>query len=129
LYWAGIQLTPASELEKRPHESQASTEIYTRVTVKDLKTAHRKYHPGSWIGWQYTKERYINSMGWTVNLKTKVVKQLKRLPQSVRNSLVALIRDIEANGPVRGNWSNYGKLDTDRHHCHLKKEHSTYVAV
>lgn len=68
-------------------------------------------------------------MGWTVDLKAKVVKQLKRLPQGVRNSLVALIRDIEANGPVRGNWSNYGKLDTNRHHCHLKKGHPTYVAI
>ncbi len=28
-----------------------------------------------------------------------------------------------------GNWSNYGKLGRNRHHCHLKKGHPTYVAV
>lgn len=68
-------------------------------------------------------------MAWTVNLKVKAVKQLRRLPPSVRSSLVALVRDIEASGPVRGNWPNYGKLGADRHHCHLKKGSPTYVAV
>ena len=29
------------------HESLESTQIYTRVTINDLKAAHRKYHPGS----------------------------------------------------------------------------------
>ena len=32
-------------------------------------------------------------------------------------------------GPVAGNWPNYGKLDDNRHHCHLKKGRPTYVAV
>lgn len=68
-------------------------------------------------------------MAWTVTLKAKVAKHLKRLPGNVRSSLVALIRDIEVGGPVRGNWSNYGKLGTNRHHCHLKKGHPTFVAV
>lgn len=37
--------------------------------------------------------------------------------------------DLEENGPVRGKWSNYGKLTGRRHHCHLKKGKPCYVAV
>ena len=68
-------------------------------------------------------------MSWTVTLKKSVVKQVAKLPAAVKNSLVALIREIEAGGPVRGNWPNYGRLLDDLHHCHLKKGHPTYVAV
>lgn len=32
------------------HESLESTQIYTRVTINDLKAAHRKYHPGNRLG-------------------------------------------------------------------------------
>lgn len=68
-------------------------------------------------------------MNWTVELSRKVVKALPRLPVMVRKSLVLLFREIEMEGPVRGNWSNYGKLGPQRHHCHLKKGQPTYVAV
>ncbi len=37
--------------------------------------------------------------------------------------------EIESSGPIRGNWSNYGKLAGNRHHCHLQKGRPTYVAV
>ncbi len=47
----------------------------------------------------------------------------------VIEALVALIREMEFRGPVRGNWANYGSLSRGRHHCHLKKGHPTYVAV
>jgi hypothetical protein len=40
-----------------------------------------------------------------------------------------LLSDIEAGGPVRGNWPNYSRLGPRRHHCHLKKGRPTYVAV
>jgi hypothetical protein len=39
------------------------------------------------------------------------------------------MREIEVAGPVRGNWTNYGKLGSGLHHCHLKKGRPTYVAV
>lgn len=42
-------------------------------------------------------------MHWTVNLRKKVVKALKKLPENVKFSFIALIREIEAKGPVRGN--------------------------
>ncbi|MEN8807966.1 MAG: hypothetical protein ABF291_10840 [Desulfobacterales bacterium] len=68
-------------------------------------------------------------MKWSVELSKKAVKQLKKLPENVKFSLIALIRDIQVQGPVRGNWPNYSRLGGDRHHCHLKKGKTTYVAI
>jgi len=42
-------------------------------------------------------------MGWNVKIKRKLAKKLDRLPKSVQNSLKALIKEIELDGPVRGN--------------------------
>ena len=52
-----------------------------------------------------------------------------KLPKSVQKSLIALLADIENNGPARGEWANYGKLSASQHHCHIKKGQPTYVAV
>lgn len=49
-------------------------------------------------------------MSWRVKLHRRVEKSIPELPARVRDTLVALIRDIEAEGPVRGNWPNYSKL-------------------
>ena len=68
-------------------------------------------------------------MQWSVNLSGRVVKKLTKLPETVKTSLVALIRDIQDKGPVRGNWPNYSRLGGNRHHCHLKKGKTTYVAI
>ena len=68
-------------------------------------------------------------MQWSVNLSKRVVKALKKLPENVNASFIALIRDIESRGPVRGNWPNYSRLGGNRHHCHLKKGKTTYVAI
>ncbi len=68
-------------------------------------------------------------MAWTVTIARRVQRQVARLPRAVRDRLIALIADIEAYGPVRGNWPNYSKLGADRHHCHLKKGRPTYVSV
>jgi len=65
----------------------------------------------------------------TVTSQKKIRKQVKKLPLGVKENLFALLLDIEIDGPVRGNWPNYGKLGRNRHHCHLKKGHPTYVAV
>ena len=64
---------------------------------------------------------------WTVEVHRHI--QIAALPVRVQKSLVALIRDIETRGPVRGNWPNYSRLGPTRHHCHLKKGRPTYVAV
>ncbi len=68
-------------------------------------------------------------MKWTVTIAKKAQKHLGRLPGPVIKNLVALIREIEVSGPVRGNWPNYSFLGQDRHHCHIKKGSPTYVAV
>ncbi len=68
-------------------------------------------------------------MAWTVKGKRSLNKRIEKLPANVHARLMALMRDMEVNGPVRGNWPNYGKLSNTRHHCHLKKGQPTYVAV
>jgi len=68
-------------------------------------------------------------MQWSVNLSKKIVKALNKLPENVKFGLIALIREIEVKGPVRGNWPNYSRLGDNRHHCHLKKGKTTYVAI
>ncbi len=62
-------------------------------------------------------------------LSRPAAKQLGRLPLIARKSLIALMREIELAGPVRGNWPNYGSLGKGRYHCHLKKGQPTYVAL
>ncbi len=68
-------------------------------------------------------------MIWTVEVVERATKQVGRLPVKVREALTELIRDMEFNGPVRGDWPNYSRLSVARHHCHLKKGRPTYVAI
>jgi mRNA-degrading endonuclease RelE of RelBE toxin-antitoxin system len=69
-------------------------------------------------------------MKWKVRVHRKAEKQIASLSRRVAEKLQFLIADIETNGPIRGNWPNYGKLEgSNRHHCHLKKGQPTYVAV
>jgi len=56
-----------------------------------------------------------------VHIKPRIVRQISKLPAPVKKSLIALIREIELEGQVRGNWPNYSRLGKNRHHCHLKK--------
>lgn len=71
----------------------------------------------------------MSSVDWTVTISKKAEKNIFKLPIRVKKALALLLLDMERNGPVRGNWPNYGKLAEHRHHCHLKKGHPTYVAV
>ena len=66
---------------------------------------------------------------WSVKLHAKTIKILSSLPVLVCKALEQLVFDLRAHGPVAGSWPNYGKLDRERHHCHLKKSRPTYVAV
>jgi len=72
---------------------------------------------------------YFIIMHWTVTFTGKAKKQADKLPERIRLLLFQLAREIETAGPVRGDWPNYSKLGNNRHHCHLKKGHPTYVAV
>jgi len=66
---------------------------------------------------------------WTVELSRRADRQAAKMSRSIRQALFALMYDIETRGPVRGDWPNYGKLDEERHHCHIKKGKPTIVAV
>lgn len=68
-------------------------------------------------------------MSWNVRLSRTADKQKDKLSRQLRQALYALLGDIEARGPIRGEWPNYSKLGARRHHCHLKKGKPTYVAV
>ncbi|MDR0239212.1 MAG: cytotoxic translational repressor of toxin-antitoxin stability system [Deltaproteobacteria bacterium] len=68
-------------------------------------------------------------MSWIVKMSPKAQKSYGSLPKKVKDQVQFLMGDIEQNGPVRGDWPNYGKIGKNRHHCHLKKGHPTYVAV
>ncbi len=68
-------------------------------------------------------------MAWEVRLKRRAEKQAEKLPAPVRASLTILIREMEIKGPIRGNWSNYGRIGLNRYHCHIKKGHPTFAAV
>ncbi|MDR2850803.1 MAG: cytotoxic translational repressor of toxin-antitoxin stability system, partial [Desulfovibrio sp.] len=59
---------------------------------------------------------------WTVKVHRKVAKKSKTLP-------IPVIFDLKIGGIVAQNWPNYGKLGGNKHHCHLKKGKTTYVAV
>jgi hypothetical protein len=68
-------------------------------------------------------------MQWTVEDSGGLHRMVKKLPERVQNLLVALKKDMEANGPIRGDWPNFSPLTSSRYHCHLKKGRPTYVAV
>ena len=67
---------------------------------------------------------------WEVTFSRKVKKSIKSIPERIKYQLFTLIKEIESQGPVRGNWPNYSKLNKNKHHCHLNpKGKPTYVAV
>ncbi|MBQ9453864.1 MAG: cytotoxic translational repressor of toxin-antitoxin stability system [Desulfovibrio sp.] len=68
-------------------------------------------------------------MAWLVGMTPKAKKQASSLPRKVKDALTLLMGDMEADGPVRGDWPNYGKLSDTKHHCHIKKGKPCYVAV
>ena len=68
-------------------------------------------------------------MTWQVTLNRQTEKQVRRLPLKIRQRLYYLLTEMEQCGPVRGNWANYGKLEKNVHHCHIKKGKPCYVAV
>lgn len=66
---------------------------------------------------------------WIVRFSSRARKAVTKLPLPVQSALWLLVGDLQACGPVAGNWPNYGKLSARKHHCHLKKGRPTYVTV
>jgi hypothetical protein len=70
---------------------------------------------------------------WEVKFSRKAAGQYEKLKRNgSRPSIVdvvnLLIIEMKNSGPYRSNWSNYGPLETNEYHCHLKKGKPTYVA-
>ncbi len=73
------------------------------------------------------------SRNWTVALSRDAVKQYNKLKRNgskptITDVINLLIIEMVKQGPYRNNWPNYGPLDEDEFHCHLKKGKPTYVA-
>ncbi len=67
-------------------------------------------------------------MKWNAYLTSSTLKQKNKLPTEVQEKFIFLLKEIEASGPVRGNWPNYSKLGKNRHHCHIKNGRPSYIA-
>jgi hypothetical protein len=61
----------------------------------------------------------LSKAGWTVGFTGRAAKQARALPSKLQAKLMALIAQIQVQGPVRGDWPNYSKLGASEHHCHL----------
>ena len=70
-------------------------------------------------------------MSWDVRFRSKVVKQIRKLPESLQMAVRFLVKDLQLNGPLAHYWPNFSRLQgpKDCYHCHLRKGRPTYVAV
>ena len=64
-------------------------------------------------------------MSWLVVCKRKQARKLRKLPVAVQVLFQALVKDLEATGPVQTSWRNFSKLGDNKFHCHLSY---SYVA-
>jgi hypothetical protein len=64
-------------------------------------------------------QKKVYSMTWTVSFTNKAAKQVKKLPDREKDTLIALVRDLQLTGAAQPEWPNYSKLGGNRHHCHL----------
>ena len=64
-------------------------------------------------------------MQWTVLIKKKVAKDLKKLPKEVQLLAQFLVEDLISDGPIQFTWKNYSRLQGNTYHCHLNY---SYVA-
>ena len=56
---------------------------------------------------------------WKVYFKKKVKNKLAKLPIAVQKKLANLAEDLEAKGPIRGEWQSFSSLGENKYHCHL----------
>jgi hypothetical protein len=70
---------------------------------------------------------------WTVNFSAKAGKQYKQLKRSgsrpsINDVIDFLVLDLQKNGPLVSRWPNFGPLEKDEFHCHLRNGKPTYIA-
>lgn len=70
-------------------------------------------------------------MAWIVQFSARAAKQAGNLPEKVRLTFKALVKDLQTHGPFLPRWPHFGKLagQGDCYHCHLHRGQPTYVAV
>ena len=56
---------------------------------------------------------------YKVMLTKKVQKNLRKVPQNIRDKFALLALQLSESGPVANNWKNYSKLSGTQYHCHL----------
>lgn len=69
---------------------------------------------------------------WNVRYSRKAKDQYEKLKRSgkkpsINDIINLLVLEMVQNGPYRTNWPNYGLLNENHFHCHLKKGKPTYV--
>lgn len=64
-------------------------------------------------------------MSYSVLIKRKTERGLKKLPKDVGKLLFLLIEDLKADGAIQKSWHNFSPLGEDKYHCHLNY---SYVA-
>ena len=56
---------------------------------------------------------------YTVMWKTKVGRNVRKLPVDIQEKVFLLLKDLEEQGPHRKNWSNFSSIGKNVYHCHL----------
>ena len=56
---------------------------------------------------------------YSVLVPRRVAKAIEKIPEPIRKKLVALVEQLQENGPIQSNWPNYGRLSANRYHCHV----------
>ena len=70
---------------------------------------------------------------WYVEITRRTAKEKNKLPVSIQQQVLALLKELETRGPLRANWANFGPLHKGKRipssafHCHLKKGKPTFV--
>ncbi len=54
-----------------------------------------------------------------MELTKSAAKKARQMPKSTRQDLVLLLEELEKEGPIQPEWSNYSKLSKNEYHCHL----------
>jgi mRNA-degrading endonuclease RelE of RelBE toxin-antitoxin system len=60
-------------------------------------------------------------MKYKVNIKPKILRNLKKYPKHIQTTFADLVLDLEEKGAILPNWNNYSKLKNrdNEYHCHL----------
>jgi mRNA-degrading endonuclease RelE of RelBE toxin-antitoxin system len=54
-----------------------------------------------------------------VVLTKKAEKNLRKIPENIRNKFFVLSEQLAEQGPLAVHWPNYSKLGMGKYHCHL----------